>query len=344
MVEQAAPPVEQLASIQDTLRRLSPDGPPAAALLCEAGASVGVSGGARDGRESSVRGARRLVALPGSFNPPHIVHLALLRQGAATVQADAAVFGLSVRTVDKEQVSGMLLEDRLWLLCQLSGDLGAGEATGNAGSAAGSDTAGEAGNSGDSGGASGVGTEGNPGSGIDSAAATRPDGRPPPAPEPPASTAFGAVAINRGLYVEQVDALRRLCPALQRLTFVVGYDKIAQIFDPRYYQDRDVALERLFSQADFLVAPRDAHTLGDVARLLEQPQNRRFAGAVQTLPLAKDLAGVSSTDARERIHDGVATDDLLPGRVAAFVAATGCYAAPDGEGDYGRRAAALAAL
>jgi hypothetical protein len=63
------------------------------------------------------------VALAGSFNPPHRAHLALLRAGLDATGASAALFVLSARTVDKEQPSGLLLEDRLWLLCRLAGEL-----------------------------------------------------------------------------------------------------------------------------------------------------------------------------------------------------------------------------
>ena len=44
-------------------------------------------------------------------------------------------------------------------------------------------------------------------------------------------------------------------PALERLVFLVGFDKIVQIFDPRYYDDREDALRQLFSVASFAVAP-----------------------------------------------------------------------------------------
>ena len=37
---------------------------------------------------------------------------------------------------------------------------------------------------------------------------------------------------------------------------IYGYDKVVQIFDPRYYDDRDAALDRLFALSSLLVAPR----------------------------------------------------------------------------------------
>jgi hypothetical protein len=189
------------------------------------------------------------------------------------VGADGAAFVLSARTVDKERVSGLWLEDRLWLLC----------------------------------------------------AATR-GGEGP-----------SVVVANRGLYYEQAVALRALCPRLEALTFVTGYDKIVQIFDPRYYVDRDTALDQLFSLADFLVAPRGAATERDLATLLDQPQNRVHASRVKTLRLSDELANVSSTRARSDGDLG----DVSP-EVAAFVTASGCYLTPPAP-QYAARDAAIRA-
>jgi nicotinic acid mononucleotide adenylyltransferase len=222
-----------------------------------------------------LRGARRVVALPGSFNPPHRAHFALLDAAREAWQADAAAFVLSARTVDKEQVSGLWLEDRLWLMCQLAGEA-AGQAT-------------------------------------------------------------GVVVTNRGLYAEQAVALHALCPGLQALAFVTGYDKIVQIFDPRYYDDRDAALDLLFSRASFLVAPRAAASAADLAALLGRPENSRYAPQVQVLPIAGDLAEVSSTRARDR---GDLAD--VPDLAADFIRATGCYLTPQ-PAAYAARGAAIRA-
>ena len=262
------PSVEALAPLARTLRSLDPGAAPQAAAVCGSGLAA----------------ARRLVAVPGSFNPPHAAHLALMEAGLAAANAGAGAFVLSVRTVDKERVSGMLLEDRLWLLCRLAEEVAA--ATGGV---------------------------------------------------------VGAVATNRGLYVDQAAAIRRLCSNLVDLAFVVGYDKLVQILDARYYDDRDAALEALFARARFLVAPRDGNAVEAIAALLARPENARFAGRVRALPVSPALARVSSTAARAAAAGGQPVAGVPP-LVAAFVAATGCYREPDGKGAYGRRAAELEAL
>ena len=272
----AAPTIEEAAALQRTVLALDPAGPPEAHQVCGA----------------ALDGVGRLVVLPGSFNPPHAAHAALLAAGIEAVRAEAGAYLLSARTVDKEHVTGMLLEDRLWLLCRLSSE------------------------------ERGVSSEES--GGRPSLLAAR----------------YSTLVANRGLYVDIATAVRRRWANVEMLWFVVGYDKIVQIFDPRYYQDRDAALDALFGQAGFLVAPRDRFTLRDVAALLDRPENRRYAGGVTPLPLDPALAGVSSTRARERAGRIALGDEALPEVVRHFIAATGCYG---DEAAYGARAGAIEA-
>ncbi len=256
----AVPPVGKLLPYHRLVSGLDPKEAPVAEMVC------GVS----------TSGIRRLVALPGSFNPVHRAHLALLDAAVTCWSADAGANVLSALTVDKERVSGMLLEDRLWLLCRQ----------------------------------------------IE--------------PEP-ARAARAVVVTNRGLYVDQAAALFGLFPSLEALAFVTGYDKIVQIFDPRYYADRDAALDLLFSRASFLVAPRAEATIVDLHALLARPENARYAARVTVLSLPVELAGVSSSRVRTDV-DGRYAD--VPERVARFIRETGCYEDPVAAA-YAARAQAL---
>ncbi len=47
----------------------------------------------------------------------------------------------------------------------------------------------------------------------------------------------GILLFNRGLYVEQAEGVRAAFPGVETLYFLVGFDKIVQIFDPRYYTE-----------------------------------------------------------------------------------------------------------
>lgn len=136
---------------------------------------------------------------------------------------------------------------------------------------------------------------------------------------------LGVLLVNRGLYVEQAELLRStLTP--RDVVFLVGFDKIVQIFDRRYYVDRDAALERLFGLARFLVGPRGSEGPAELARLLGRPENARVARAVRPLDLPAGLRNVASS--RVRAADGGAPDDHLPLEARVFAVETGAYDRP----------------
>ena len=149
---------------------------------------------------------------------------------------------------------------------------------------------------------------------------------------------LGVLLLNRGLYVDQARLVRAAYPLLGELVFLVGFDKIAQIFDPCYYDDRDAALAQLFALATFLVAPRGADEAPALAALLDRPENRCFAGAVQPLDLPPSLREVASSNVRVGLADGAPPDQTVSPEVTAFVEATGLYV---DEGRYRRRLATI---
>jgi nicotinic acid mononucleotide adenylyltransferase len=152
----------------------------------------------------------------------------------------------------------------------------------------------------------------------------------------------GLLLFNRGLYVEQARAVRRSFPAVSHLTFLVGFDKIVQIFDPRYYSDRDAALRELFGLAHLLVAPRGRDGEKELRALLERPENRPFANAVQTLPFDPAYREISSTRVRQ---NPTAYAGDVPPEVLRFIQAIHAYEAPTAQGDpYEEHLRAVAAL
>jgi nicotinamide-nucleotide adenylyltransferase len=149
---------------------------------------------------------------------------------------------------------------------------------------------------------------------------------------------LGVLLLNRGLYVDQARLMREAYPTLGELVFVVGFDKIVQIFDPRYYDDRDAALEQLFALATFLVAPRGDDEAPALAALLARPENRRFAGAVRPLDLPPEVREVASSAVRLGLAEGEPPDQTVPPEVTSLVEATGLYA---DEERYARRRATI---
>ncbi|HEX7737588.1 MAG TPA: hypothetical protein VF458_22255 [Ktedonobacteraceae bacterium] len=228
-----------------------------------------------------------IIVFPGSFNPPTLAHLAMLREARAFAgrrfggrwQVYAA---LSRQIVDKEAVERMTQLDRVVLLERVLARY---------------------------------------------------------------VRHARILLLNRGLYVEQAQGIRAAFLGVRRLCFLVGFDKIVQILDPRYYAERDSALRELFALAQLLVAPRGGDGEGELRALLARPENRPFAGFIHPLPLEERYRNVSSTEARE-----AATLDIVPREVLDFIQHTRPYepAARRDDGSerdlYAERTRALRAL
>jgi nicotinamide-nucleotide adenylyltransferase len=237
----------EILALRQCLRSFDPAGPPAVQVV----------------QPPAGPGPRRLAWLPGSFNPPTDAHLALARSALSAGRVDALEFLLATRTVNKEQVEGASLTDRLLCLRAL--------------------------------------------------AAGTPD--------------EGVVVVNRGLYVDQAGIAHAAFPDLEQFWFVVGFDKIVQIFDPRYYTDLRAALDRLFALASFLVAPRDDAGPAALAALKQEPTVRPYADQVIGIELAPPYRSESSTRVRAAGRAGQPLPDVPP-VVRDFVAETGAYQAP----------------
>jgi len=155
---------------------------------------------------------------------------------------------------------------------------------------------------------------------------------------------IGILLFNRGLYVEQAEAIRSQYPDVRKLYFLLGFDKIVQIFDARYYENRDKALRELFALADILVAPRAGVGHAELSALLAQPENAPFAAHVHALPLNASYRDVSSSRVRQSL---AAHEQDMPPEVRRFVRETQAYAPPVRLADgsivdvYGERAEAI---
>lgn len=138
--------------------------------------------------------------------------------------------------------------------------------------------------------------------------------------------------LDAGLYVAQARALRSTLAPEATLTLIVGFDKIVQILDPRYYEDRDASLRELFALAELRVAPRGGDDVRALDDLLRTPANQPFAPAIHYLPVPVEVAALSSTSVRARAGacdegSAFALADVAPPEGAALACATGAYRA-----------------
>jgi nicotinic acid mononucleotide adenylyltransferase len=139
----------------------------------------------------------------------------------------------------------------------------------------------------------------------------------------------GILLFNRGLYIEQAKAICTSFPRVKHIFFLVGFDKIVQILDPHYYDDRDRVLSALFKRATLLVAPRGNAGEQDLADLLRQPENQRFARFISMLPFDPAYRLVSSTNVRLEVsHATNRTLHNVPQEVRQFIHETHAYKPP----------------
>ena len=123
---------------------------------------------------------------------------------------------------------------------------------------------------------------------------------------------WAVVAVSsRPLLVDMAESLGRLTGA--EVALLVGTDKAVQLFDPRYYDDLESALERLARSASLLVAER----AGSPPAVLPLP-----AGALATPGWAPRR---SSTEAREAARRGRPLDGLVPAAIVRAVERTHAY-------------------
>ncbi len=205
---------------------------------------------------------QRLGVLCGSFNPLTLAHVVLAQHACRTFHLDQILYTVAKVTVDKEQVTGMGLEDRLLLLLL----------------------------------------------------------------HVEQQQHLGVALVNRGLYFEQAQAFQSLFDKRVGLFFIVGMDKLVQILDARYYQDREAALDQLFALTSLVVANR-----GDMARrafdeLLQRPDNQPYRDAIHFLPLPASVTDLSSTAIRKIVSEATNLSAHVPAEVARFLTEARPYA------------------
>jgi nicotinamide-nucleotide adenylyltransferase len=137
---------------------------------------------------------------------------------------------------------------------------------------------------------------------------------------------MSAAIATHGRFLDKMTALREHFPSAE-VCFVVGYDTLARVFDPKYYADRAVELRALFDQTSFACANREGSGDGALAALLRAPANAMYAGGVRPMALDAYHAGLSSTAVRASLASGEGTSEGVPEEVVAYLAERPLYGA-----------------
>jgi nicotinamide-nucleotide adenylyltransferase len=112
----------------------------------------------------------------------------------------------------------------------------------------------------------------------------------------------GVGLSSNGLLAEQVVAAKAMFPDTE-VWLVMGSDKVLQILDPTWYEDRDGVLGGLFDRAGVLYTDRSGQE-GRVEAVIESPGNVRWRHRFARLDIPPDVASISSRLVRERLSAG----------------------------------------
>ncbi len=124
---------------------------------------------------------------------------------------------------------------------------------------------------------------------------------------------------SHGRYIDKVTALRTLYPPQTDFSFIVGYDTLIRIFDPKYYKNLHEELQHLFSECRFIAANREEADIHAIQQFLSQTSLQVYRQHVDYVLLPDDYAEISSTDVRRRIENGEPISHLVPPIVFEFL-------------------------
>ena len=124
---------------------------------------------------------------------------------------------------------------------------------------------------------------------------------------------------SHGRYIDKVTALKTISPPETEFHFIVGYDTLVRIFDPKYYTDFHTELEALFIEARFIVANRAEADIKTIESFMNQPKICRYVPYVSCLLLPDVYAYMSSTEVRDLLKRGEAIEHLVPPSILAML-------------------------
>ncbi len=130
---------------------------------------------------------------------------------------------------------------------------------------------------------------------------------------------FSVGVSSHGRYIDKVTALKAIFPSDTEFHFIVGYDTLVRIFDPKYYTNFHVELQALFISARFIVANRAEADIKTLKAFIAQPEIRQYTSYISWLLLPETYAYMSSTEVRELLDQDRAIEHLVPPSILAML-------------------------
>ena len=132
------------------------------------------------------------------------------------------------------------------------------------------------------------------------------------------------VASNAARLMDQGMALQASFTGVE-FDFVVGFDTLVRLFDPKYYEDMPSSLDRFFASHRVIATNRAEATLSAVRDFVRCEGVRTYSDRILVRELHADHAALSSTLVRGEVAAGDVGSALTPG-VAAYVRTFRLYA------------------
>lgn len=132
------------------------------------------------------------------------------------------------------------------------------------------------------------------------------------------------LATNAARIMDQGATLQSQHPGVG-FDFVVGFDTLTRIFDPRYYDgDMAASLEPFFRDHRLIAMNRADWTVDDVKEFLTEPVVRDFQERILIRQLADECIWESSTQERKAVERGRVPRGVAP-QVADYILRRGLY-------------------
>ncbi len=131
---------------------------------------------------------------------------------------------------------------------------------------------------------------------------------------------LSVAAVSHGRFVDKARAIRPAYPPGTRLAFILGFDTLVRLFEPRYYADMSGELQELFAAAEVVAANRAPEPPEAVTAFLDRPEVRPFQNRIHPLHLPADIAAVSATAVRQRLARGESAAGLVPPEILPLIA------------------------
>ncbi len=129
---------------------------------------------------------------------------------------------------------------------------------------------------------------------------------------------FSVGVSSHGRYIDKVTALKAVLPPETEFHFIVGYDTLVRIFDPKYYTDFHGELRELFVSARFIVANRAEADIKTIETFMARSEISQYSSYVSCILLPNVYAYMSSTEVRELLEQGKAIEHLVPPSILEF--------------------------